>query len=424
MGDVVNPEVIPTPPARRPQSSISSVMPGQKLPASYVENAYRQAAREMAKSMAARELPRNIKLYHEQMEALCKNDIFAEQAVYRVPVGGKSYSEGPSVYLARAMASRYHNFEWEIIEHSLVDGEVQYEVRAWDIEHNITERKSSVVRLQDWVIKGGDVTIGRSIRRSESITEREVLLKILPGVQEFYELAQKTVDELSARIAKHAEPFLESLQKEFGADQKTILASVNLHDDADMNKKGAKTAFEKIEGMHIRRLKGMRTAILSGSVEAEHIWAGAFTPDLPVDENERPVQAANTKEVEQDDVPDAPPPPKTTLKPVAKPAPATTAAPAAKLELKSKPAAKPQADADRPKPAPQQAPPPAPPAEDHDPFAPDDDQDEQDVQPEPEDNDPETPEEDSNDSTEMETQQLSMEVTPAKPQKPPFRVKD
>lgn len=264
------------PAAQKPELSLSLVQ-SEMLPASVIENAQKATTEVLSRVWSARSNPRNEQEFIEKMLKECSDPVFAEKAIYAVPVGGGELAEGPSIHLAKRMASAFRNFEWDLVEHGRVNNEVQYEVWAWDYEENSRTRQQKVVTIPHWAKT--DVQAGREIRKSQAITTRCVLFDKLPGVQKCFEKAQQTMDKVAGKLAANAEDYLKKLSADFSVDISTLLLFCNLKDDDPSKTKGKpRKAIEKVGAQHIRRLAAIRTAILSEEIKAEDVWAGAQTP--------------------------------------------------------------------------------------------------------------------------------------------------
>jgi hypothetical protein len=118
-------------------------LPGRTLPApshisqSTVVEQTRAAAEVIAQVTAARDLPRDVQAARAAIVDACQLDEFAAAAFFRYPRGGSTVT-GPSIYLARALAGAWGNFDYGIKELARDDttGRSEMLAFAWDMQTN------------------------------------------------------------------------------------------------------------------------------------------------------------------------------------------------------------------------------------------------------------------------------------------------
>lgn len=116
--------------------------PPAKSPAAMIAIAQqREIAEIQARMLIARANPRDEIAARDRIIRACASPVLAELASYEYSRGGSEIS-GPSIRLAEVLAQNWGNFDFGIRELEQRDGESTVEAYAWDIETNVTQRKT------------------------------------------------------------------------------------------------------------------------------------------------------------------------------------------------------------------------------------------------------------------------------------------
>lgn len=100
----------------------------------------REIAEMQSKLMLARMNPRDEKEVVDRIIMSCTRQSLAETAMYTYARGGTSIT-GPSIRLAEVIAQQWGNFDFGVRELEQRDGESTVEAYAWDLQHNVSQRK-------------------------------------------------------------------------------------------------------------------------------------------------------------------------------------------------------------------------------------------------------------------------------------------
>lgn len=161
----------------------------------------RAVAEVQAAIVVAQQCPRNISAAIAEMRQVCTQPYLAERAFFRFPRGGKTVS-GPSIHLARALASCWGNVDYGLVEMRRDDeyGESEMKAYAWDVEKN-TRTSSTFIVPHKRDQQGGpkQLTDMRDIYENNANNGarrvREAIFAILPPwfVEEAKELCGQTL---------------------------------------------------------------------------------------------------------------------------------------------------------------------------------------------------------------------------------------
>lgn len=161
----------------------------------------RAVAEVQAAIVVAQQCPRNISAAIAEMRQVCTQPFLAERAFYRFPRAGGAVT-GPSVHLARALASCWGNVDYGLVEMRRDDsyGESEMKAYAWDVEKN-TRTSSTFIVPHKRDQKGGpkQLTDMRDIYENNANNGarrvREAIFAILPPwfVEEAKELCAQTL---------------------------------------------------------------------------------------------------------------------------------------------------------------------------------------------------------------------------------------
>jgi len=107
--------------------------------------ASREASSIQAALVIAMNNPRDEIECADKIRKACQRKSLASQAIYSYPRGGGKI-EGPSVQLARAVATIWGNMDYGIEELEQRNGESVMEAYAWDLENNVRESRKFTVK--------------------------------------------------------------------------------------------------------------------------------------------------------------------------------------------------------------------------------------------------------------------------------------
>jgi hypothetical protein len=105
----------------------------------------RAIASIQARVIVGKNFPRNKGQIWQRVMLNCSRKVFAEDAFYTYPRGGKSVS-GPSIRFAEMMAREWGNVQAEIKELSSGIGFTEMLASVWDYESNVSYERAFVVR--------------------------------------------------------------------------------------------------------------------------------------------------------------------------------------------------------------------------------------------------------------------------------------
>ncbi|MFC8271117.1 hypothetical protein ACFUJR_00950 [Streptomyces sp. NPDC057271] len=163
----------------------------------------RAVAEVQAAIVVAQQCPRNIATAIAEMRQVCAQPYLAERAFFRYSRGSGTIT-GPSIHLARALASCWGNVDYGLVEMRRDDeyGESEMKAYAWDVEKN-TRTSSTFIVPHKRDQKGGpkQLTDMRDIYENNANNGarrvREAIFAILPPwfVEEAKELCAKTLQD-------------------------------------------------------------------------------------------------------------------------------------------------------------------------------------------------------------------------------------
>lgn len=257
---------------------------GSRLPASVEIEARRAMMEVLSQVQAARLMPRSEMMVQVERElmALAQVPEFAERAIYAKPIGGGEFVEGPSTYLAKQMASKYPNFQWQTIEHGIVDNQDQVECVTWDVEMN--NRSKAVVRVSHmrWNAKDRSAyeeknpsKIHDMVRSETSKTIRNLIFDNMPKllVSRVQEACEATNDKSAVKLLENRKSMMEYFVKTLEVSEGQILKFVKRDKLAD------------ITSRDVRRLRALVQSFKQGEVKPSDVWEKA--KDIPVKEESK-----------------------------------------------------------------------------------------------------------------------------------------
>lgn len=192
----------------------------------------RATAEVQARMVIAKTHPRQLWAVWERLSEECTDPEFAKEAMYEYPRSGQQV-RGPSVRLAEAIARCMGNIEYGLKELSNKNGESEMEAFAWDLETNVRDSSTFVVKhIRDK--KGGvreplkdgrdiyELTANMGARRM-----RARILAITPAkivryaVDKCHETIKKALSGGDEPIADRVRKMLDKF-KEFGVVKKEL----------------------------------------------------------------------------------------------------------------------------------------------------------------------------------------------------------
>lgn len=202
------------------------------MPANIVEA---QARAEIDVSIAtAKRYPRNIDLtIQRSIATVTRSKEVAETCHYSLPRGGKSI-QGPSVHLARIIASEYQNIR---VDSKIVDiGDTMLTAQSisMDLEKNYAVRTEVKRRIVDRNGKRfSEDMIVVTANAALSIASRNAILQVIPRsiTDEIYSAVQKTLlgnltDE--QKLIKKRQDVLNGYKKTYAVEESEILELLNI----------------------------------------------------------------------------------------------------------------------------------------------------------------------------------------------------
>jgi len=210
------------------------------VPASVTTAAHAAAAEVIARVMSAHAIPRDEKVFETEMIALCQKPFFAEKAIYAVNVGSGNIEEGPSVHLAREMAKRYRNDEWDCIDHGVTTNDQdkpvgEYEVYFWDYERNSRNRQVLKIAIPDYA--QGELKTWRFVGSFMQRTARNVIFDSMPQdlVQRCFEVALVTMDRQAKKLAENKADFLRQFKDIYNISEMSLCKFVRAKNTSDLS---------------------------------------------------------------------------------------------------------------------------------------------------------------------------------------------
>jgi len=164
---------------------------------------------------------------------ISKDELLARTCVYSLPRGGKTI-DGPSVHLARLIASEYKNLR---VDSKIVEiGETMITAQSvcLDLENNFAVRTEVKRRITD---KHGqryaEDMIVMTCNAALSIASRNAILQVVPAsaTQKIFEAAKKAITgDLSTEQAllKRRKEVLDGYKQVYGVKEEEILALLEL----------------------------------------------------------------------------------------------------------------------------------------------------------------------------------------------------
>lgn len=188
----------------------------------------RAVAEVQAQMAIAKRFPRDTNAAFSRIIRACQRRGLAEQAQYAYPRGNTTVT-GPSVRLAEALAQNWGNLDFGIVELEQRQGESVVMAYCTDIETNVRQQKTFVVKhVRDTKSGPKKLTDGRDIyeltANQGARRLRACILGVIPG--DIVEAAEKECEKTLA--GKSAEPLQDRARKmlvvfaELGVTQEMI----------------------------------------------------------------------------------------------------------------------------------------------------------------------------------------------------------
>lgn len=276
------------PPPETAGQALGRLLTPTELNAKVQIEAQKVAAEILAQVMVAQTMPRDELLCMSRMEDKAKDPEFADLAVYCKPRFDGTFDEGPSTFLASAMANVWGNLTWKPSvlgrNHATKQSDIQVEV--WDKQKNNKKEPSQVI---DHKWPGGKpVTDSSQLtlieNRALSMLQRNTLIDIIGRdlVQKVFEWCQATNDKEALRLEKQRDKFFNDIEKRLEVKREQILAIVG------------KKKVDDLTAVDIRRIQSIYLAITRREVEADEIFKGAKNLP-PVTKGEEPGDEKKSK---------------------------------------------------------------------------------------------------------------------------------
>ena len=183
----------------------------------------RAMAEVQAAIVLAKKFPRNQVAALDRIMIACQRPGLAEQALYSYARGGSEIT-GPSIRLAEAIAQNWENLQFGIKELEQRSGESTVEAFCWDMETNVRQVKTFVVKHERHTKKGSyrledprdiyELTANQGARRL-----RTCILGIIPG--DVIEAAQTQCEQTLKAKADTSTEALKKLVEAFAAHKVT-----------------------------------------------------------------------------------------------------------------------------------------------------------------------------------------------------------
>lgn len=198
----------------------------------------REIAEVQSKMIVARMNPRNEKKALDRILQACTRQNLAEKALYSYNRGGTDVS-GPSIRLAEAIAQSWQNLDFGIRELEQRDSESTVEAYAWDMENNVSQRKTFQVPHIRYSRSKGNTKLSDPRDIYEMVANqgarrmRACIIGIIPG--DVIDSAVKQCEEtLKAKVKVTPELIQSLIQKfeEFNVTREMLEARIQRHIEA------------------------------------------------------------------------------------------------------------------------------------------------------------------------------------------------
>lgn len=198
----------------------------------------REIAEVQSKLIVARMNARDKIKAQDRILAECTRVSLAEKALYSYARGGSEIT-GESIRLAEVMAQNWGNFEFGIRELDQRDGESTVEAYAWDLETNVSQRKTFQVPHLRYTKSKGNVKLSDPRDVYEMVANqgarrmRACILGVIPG--DVREAAVKQCEETLNNKVKITPELIQSLLtkfSEFNVSKEMIEKRIQRHIEA------------------------------------------------------------------------------------------------------------------------------------------------------------------------------------------------
>lgn len=178
-----------------------------------------RAAQEVQAAMVvAKKFPRNESMAYERIMSACQRKGLAEASTYEYSRGGTAIT-GPSIRLAEVLARAWGNMEIGIIELEQRIGESDVMAFAWDLETNMRQTKTFLVKHERHTKSSGvkkltdPRDIYETVANQGARRLRACILGVIPGdvVDAALDQCQKTL------TSGNTEPLIDRIRKMVGA---------------------------------------------------------------------------------------------------------------------------------------------------------------------------------------------------------------
>jgi hypothetical protein len=185
-----------------PEAVESGLIPADEMNPLKISQFQQIIAEQHAAVFLARRFPRDWKLAWSKLQEMCRRKTLAEKAEYKYPRGQKQV-KGPSVYIARPLASCWGNLHYGVRIVGETEENITLEGFAWDLESNSRIMPQMTIRkliqrkkgnMTVW-IKPDERDLRELINRESAKLLRNAILQIVPSdfVEDAVALCRETL---------------------------------------------------------------------------------------------------------------------------------------------------------------------------------------------------------------------------------------
>lgn len=256
----------------------------------------REAQEVQVAMVAAKRFPRDVYNAYNRIIKDCERRTLAEKAMYEYPRGGQTVT-GPSIHLARAIASSWGNLDsgFKVLEQNATESTVM--AYCWDLETNYRETKVFTVKHVRETKKGAyPLTDSRDIYEliaSQSARrERSCILSVIPQ-----DVVDAAVGQCNATLQGDGkmtkEDAVRDIIRRFSGQYGVTKGML----EAYIGRKA-----EAFTVQSVNRLRGVYTALKDGTASVEQYFDMSGVAPAPAEPEEAPEPTAREKQVSLADV--------------------------------------------------------------------------------------------------------------------------
>lgn len=234
-----------------------------------------------AKMFCAMQSPRNPELAIQGVLRECARPELASIAQYEYPKGD-SVVRGPSIRLVEVLAQNWRHLSSGVDEIDLGDGSSVVKAYAWDMETNVSDEKTFIVKHERSTRRGSykltdERDIYETVANKAARRKRACILAVLPGwyvdaaVNACAETLKKSLT--AGRNMEEVRRSAVSAFAEFGVTPEQIVSKIGREVDC-------------LSENDVVKLRRLYSSIKDGFVKAEDVFAPASQtdPSLPSDQ--------------------------------------------------------------------------------------------------------------------------------------------